>query len=48
MTDLLEKIHEIITFGVHGHSLDDVVVFVLGLMVWYVIYKIVMYCMGLR
>ena len=49
MTDLIDKIFEIITFGQHGnHGIDDVVLFIISLAIWYVIYKIVMYCMGLR
>jgi hypothetical protein len=49
MTDLIEKIFEIITFGQHGnHGIDDIVLFLISLGIWFVIYKVCMYLMGLR
>ena len=49
MTDLIDKIFEIITFGQHGnHGIDDIVLFLISLGIWFVIYKVVMYLMGLR
>jgi hypothetical protein len=41
MIDLIQLINEIITFGVHGqnHGLDDTVLFLISLGIWYLIYK---------
>lgn len=49
MIDLIDKILEIITFNLHGaHGHDEVVVVFVSLLIWYIIYKVVMYLMGFR
>ena len=49
MTDLIDKIYEIITFGQHGnHGIDDIVLFLISLGIWFVIFKVVMHLIGLR
>lgn len=49
MIDLIELIHDIITFDTHGsHGMDDIVVFVICCGIWYCLYKFVTYLMGLR
>jgi hypothetical protein len=49
MIDLIDKILEIITFDLHGsHGHDEVVVVAVGLLIWFIIYKVVMYLMGFR
>lgn len=41
MIELIQLIHEIITFGINGqnHGLDDLVLFLISLGIWYLIFK---------
>jgi hypothetical protein len=50
MIDLIQLIHEIITFGVHEqqHGLDDTVLFLISLGIWWIIYKTLRKLTGLR